>query len=52
MEEDYSYFEENFLIAIRRDGRIISVPRKENEYAHYQPFIRLDHKIALSNIIN
>lgn len=52
MEEDYSFFEDNFLIAISGDGRITSVQRKENEYAHYQPFIRLDHKIALSKIIN
>ena len=52
MKEDYSFFEENFLIAIRRDGRIISVPRRENEYAHWQPFLRLDYQLDLSVEIN
>jgi len=52
MEEDYSYFEKKFLIAIRMDGRIISVARKENEYAHWQPFLRLDYQLVLSVEIN
>ena len=52
MKEDYSYFEENFLIAIRRDGRITSVPRKENEIEHFKPFTRLDYQLALSVKIN
>ena len=52
MKEDYSFFEKNFLIAIRGDGRIISVPRKEDEYTHYRPFIRLETKIDLSSEYN
>lgn len=52
MEEDYSFFEENFFIAIRGDGRTISVPRRENEYAHWLSFLRLDKKIGLSIMIN
>ncbi len=52
MEEDYSFFEENFFIAIRGDGRIISVPRKEDEFIHFSPFGRLANKIYISVSIN
>ena len=52
MKEDYSFFEKNFLIAIRGDGRIISVPRKENEFTHFSPFGRLANKIYISVSIN
>ena len=40
-----SYFEENFVIVVYRNGKMTSVPRELGEINHYQPFRRLNEKI-------
>ncbi len=44
---DNNFFEENFIIVIGRDGRIDSIPRKEGEVQHSEPFLRLDKKLKI-----
>ena len=49
MKNDKSFFEENFIIAIDRDGKFFSVPKVEGEINHYQPYRRLNQ--VLNGII-